>query len=342
MRASYAVSALASVLLLAGAAIVVRAADPGAPVTSRDIRLGLFGTGMVSPTEGWVVGELGRVYKTADGGQSWMLQEAAARRPFFSASCIDSKRAWLSSTQGKVFATSDGGATWKEQQTPVNRNLFKVVFATPERGTAVGDFGIIVHTEDGGATWSEIGLPADFKLPEAAEEQGVLPNDALLYGLTFVDENTGWLSGEWGTVLRTDDGGKTWKQQVTGVDVTLFGIGFADKDNGVAVGIDSTILRTEDGGATWKPLPSPFDERAYYEVAIEGQVGWIAGNQGTILVSKDAGKSWQEFHTRSAASTCAVIAASWSGAPARSTRPREPTLSCSILLSLSRTMRDKP
>jgi photosystem II stability/assembly factor-like uncharacterized protein len=98
-------------------------------------------------------------------------------------------------------------------------------------------------------------------------------------------------------VLRTDDGGKTWKQQVTGVDVTLFGIGFADKDNGVAVGIDSTILRTEDGGATWKPLPSPFDERAYYEVAIEGQVGWIAGNQGTILVSKDAGKSWQEFHT---------------------------------------------
>ena len=297
MRASYAAFALAGVLVVAASAKLTAAGEESGAIAPHDIRLGLFGTCLVSPSEGWVVGDLGRVYKTADAGQSWTRQDVSGRRPFFSATCVDSKHAWLSSTQGKIFATSDGGSTWKEQQTPVKRNLFKVVFSSPQRGTAVGDFGIIVHTEDGGATWTELGLPEGFKLPEAAEEQGVLPNDALLYGLSFVDENTGWLSGEWGTILRTQDGGKTWTQENSGTEVTLFGIGFADKQNGVAVGIDATILRTEDGGVTWKPMSSPFQDRAYYEVALSGQTGWIAGNQGTVLVTSDGGRNWKEFRT---------------------------------------------
>jgi photosystem II stability/assembly factor-like uncharacterized protein len=269
----------------------------GSPVAPRDIRLGLFGTCMVNPTVGWVVGDLGRVFKTTDGGKTWQRQDVSGRRPFFSASCLDANTAWLSSTEGKIFATSDGGASWKEQQTPVKRNLFKVVFVTPQRGTAVGDFGIIVHTEDGGATWTELGLPADFKLPEVAEEQGVLPNDALLYGLTFADENNGWLSGEWGTILRTEDGGRTWKQQTSGVESTLFGIGFSDASNGIAVGMDSVTLHTEDGGRTWTPVKTPFQERSYYEVALSGRTAWIAGNQGTLLVSSDGGRTWKDFPT---------------------------------------------
>jgi photosystem II stability/assembly factor-like uncharacterized protein len=298
MRASHALSAMASVWVLVAAfsPTFAQAPDPSS-LPAHDIRLGLFGACLVSPSEGWVVGDLGRAYKTTDGGESWALQQVAGRRPFFSASCVDSRTAWVSSTEGKIFATTDGGATWQEQQTPVERNLFKVAFSTPKRGTAVGDFGIIVHTEDGGATWTEVGLPEDFKLPEIAEEQGVLPNDALLYGLSFVDADTGWLSGEWGTILKTVDGGATWKQQQSGTEVTLFGIGFSDSMNGVAVGIDSTIVRTEDGGVSWQPVPSPFDERAYYEVAVAGQIGWIAGNQGTILVSNDGGRVWKLVQT---------------------------------------------
>ena len=270
------------------------AADGIAP---RDIRQNLFDTCFVSPTEGWVVGDLGRVYKTSDGGTTWQRQEAAGRDPMLGISCLDGKQAWLSSIAGKVYKTADGGATWALQQTPAKRNLFKVAFVSPQRGTAVGDFGTIVHTEDGGATWQEIMLPDDFKLPDSALDSGVLPNDALLYGMSFVDENHGWISGEFGTILATTDGGTTWKQQVTGTESTLFGIDFIDQNTGVAVGIDSVILRTDDRGATWKPIRSPFEERSYYEVGLSGQYAWIAGGQGTILVSKDGGKEWAEFKT---------------------------------------------
>lgn len=266
-------------------------------IVPRDIRQNLFDACFVSSTEGWVVGDLGRVYKTADGGSTWQRQEAAGRDPMLGISCLDGKQAWVSSIAGKVYKTTDGGATWTLQQTPAKRNLFKVVFVSPQRGTAVGDFGTIVHTEDGGATWQEVTLPEDFKLPDSALDSGVLPNDALLYGMSFVDENHGWISGEFGTILATTDGGQTWKQQATGLESTLFGIDFIDQNTGVAVGIDSVILRTDDGGTTWKPVRSPFDERSYYEVGLSGQYAWIAGGQGTILVSKDGGKEWTEFKT---------------------------------------------
>jgi photosystem II stability/assembly factor-like uncharacterized protein len=269
----------------------------GEPVQPRDIRQNLFDTCFVSPTEGWVVGDLGRVFKTTDGGKSWERQQVSGRWPFLGISCLDGKQAWISSTNGRVYKTTDGGATWSEQQTAVKRNLFKIAFVTPQRGTAVGDFGAIVHTEDGGATWQEILLPDDFKLPDSALDSGVLPNDALLYGLSFVDDTHGWIAGEFGTILATQDGGLTWKQQSTGIETTLFGIDFADRNTGIAVGIDSVVLRTDDGGATWKPLKSPFDERSYYEVGLSGQYGWIVGGQGTVLVSSDGGKEWKQYPT---------------------------------------------
>jgi photosystem II stability/assembly factor-like uncharacterized protein len=284
---------LPAVLLFCTA--VASAAD--SPLSVREIRQNLFDTCFVSQTEGWVVGDLGRVFKTSDGGTTWQRQEPSGRDPMLGIGCVDGQHAWLSSIHGRIFKTGDGGTNWTLEQSPTKRNLFKVAFANAQRGTAVGDFGTIVHTEDGGATWKLIDLPPDFKLPDSALDSGVQPNDALLYGLSYVDENHAWISGEFGTILATSDGGNNWKQQKSGIESTLFGIHFADLNTGIAVGIDSVILRTDDGGATWKELASPFQERSYYEVGLSGKYAWIVGNQGTILVSTDGGKEWSQFKT---------------------------------------------
>ena len=285
--------ALPVVLLL----LVSVSAGSAQTIAPRDIRQNLFDTCFVSENEGWVVGDLGRVYKTTDGGQGWVRQEPAGRDPMLGVACLDGKQAWLSSIAGRIYKTSDGGSTWQLQQTPAKRNLFKVAFSTPQRGTAVGDFGTIVHTEDGGATWQEIALPEDFKLPDSALDSGVLPNDALLYGLSYADADHAWIAGEFGTILATTDGGTTWKQQQSGLETTIFGIDFIDTTTGVAVGIDSVILRTQDGGATWTSISSPFTERSYYEIALSPQHSWIVGGQGTILTSGDGGRTWTEFKT---------------------------------------------
>jgi photosystem II stability/assembly factor-like uncharacterized protein len=280
-------------LLFAGDA----AADDAQNVIPKDIRQGLFTACLTGPNEGWIAGDLGRVFRTQDGGKTWKQHEISGRRPFFSISCLDSEHVWVSSTHARIFHTADGGATWKELEAPGDRNLLSVQFVNEKRGTAVGDFGLIVHTEDGGATWEEIHLPDDIKLPESALEMGVFPGDILLYALSFPDADHGWVAGEFGAILKTEDGGKTWTQQTSGVEGSLFGIHFTDLNHGIAVGIDSVILATEDGGQNWRPVQSPFQERAYYDVRVSGSTGWIVGGQGTLLVSSDGGKEWREFPT---------------------------------------------
>src|SRR5436309_4348978 len=57
--------------------------------------------------------------------------------------------------------------------------------------------------------------------------------------------------GDAGTIVRTTDGGATWKQIFSGTTAKLSGVSFPDIDTGMAVGSEGTILRTLDGGATW-------------------------------------------------------------------------------------------
>ena len=281
MRAMYA--RLTAVLVFASA-MSSRTASAEQAVPVHEIRLGLFGACAPSAQVGWVVGDLGRVYRTADAGKTWTPQEVAGKRPVFSISCPDDQHAWVSSTSGAIFATSDGGNTWKAQQTPAKRNLFKVVFTTPQNGTAVGDFGIIVHTADGGSNWTEVPLPADFKLPAAAEEQGVMSNDALLYGLSFADERNGWLSGEWGTILKTEDGGAAWKPVPAPVqDRALYEVAASGRNAWIA-GNQGMILASNDGGQTWKNFPTPKEvwSEWFRGIGLRGDHGLVVGGSGKI------------------------------------------------------------
>ncbi len=289
------VGTVASLLALVPA--VALASSPGDIVPPKDIRVNLFGACFTSAETGWVAGDLGRVFRTEDGGKTWLRQDTGGRRPFFSITCVDDQNAMMSTTDGAIYATTDGGATWAEQQTPVERNLLQVRCATAKRCTAIGDFGQIVHTEDGGQTWEDVGLPEGFQLPEMALDMGVAPDDCLLYGMSYADEDHVWISGEFGTILKSSDGGRTWVQQQSGVESTLFGIAMEDLQNGLAVGIDSVILTTSDGGETWAPVRGPFRERSYYDVLLSGNDGWIVGGQGTVLKSSDRGTSWEVFET---------------------------------------------
>jgi len=81
--------------------------------------------------------------------------------------------------------------------------------------------------------------------------QNPLPQNNTLRSVDFVNELTGWAVGDVKTILRTTDGGTTWKIQSSGTTEQLTGVSFTDTDNGTAVGLYGTILRTTNGGNTW-------------------------------------------------------------------------------------------
>jgi photosystem II stability/assembly factor-like uncharacterized protein len=256
------------------------------------VRQNLFATCFATDQEGWMVGELGRIFRTDDGGATWTQQDAHTKRPFLAMSCLDAKTAWVAGKEGIVYATKDGGATWTQLQTGSQRHVFALEFPTAQRGHGAGDFGTMIHTEDGGATWTASRVSEDVKLPESALDTGVEPGDVNLYGLSFGDPDHVWQVGEFGVVLASQDGGHTWRQQTTPVESTLFGVRFSDAQHGIAVGLDSVILRTADGGATWAPVRAPVEGRSLFDVFVRGQQGWIVGDQGTVFKTEDGGATW--------------------------------------------------
>src|SRR5205809_7929077 len=86
--------------------------------------------------------------------------------------------------------------------------------------------------------------------------QNPLPQGNNLRGTSFVDANTGTVVGEYGTIVRTTDGGNSWTVQASGTTETLWAVSFTDANNGTAVGEAGTIGGTTDEGDHWGTQPS--------------------------------------------------------------------------------------
>ena len=285
------------VALIVAALFVVATGPAGAVerIPAATLRQNLFASCFHTETDGWAVGDLARMFRTTDGGKSWERHDTSTGRSFVALSCPDAQHLWAAGQLGEITHSTDGGTTWTLQQTGVQRKLLDIDFATLQHGLAVGDYGTLLRTDDGGTTWARVPIPHDITLPPDVAEV-VDPGDVVLYAVAFPDPEHAWVAGEFGVILASADGGRTWQAQKTPVETSLFGVAFADARRGWAVGLESTLLATTDGGTTWTTVqvdtPKGFP-LALYDVAVHGQYGWAAGNSGLLLHSRDGGVSWQ-------------------------------------------------
>lgn len=102
--------------------------------------------------------------------------------------------------------------------------------------------------------------------------------------------------GEWGHVVLSDDGGKTWRQaKSVPTRLTLTEVAFADAREGWAVGHDAVVLHTSDAGETWElQFSDAEDEAILLSVWFENPAHGIAvGAFGLMLETRDGGKHWE-------------------------------------------------
>jgi photosystem II stability/assembly factor-like uncharacterized protein len=126
---------------------------------------------------------------------------------------------------------------------------------------------------------------------EIVNAKSVTKDDLL--SVSFPNERQGWASGRWGVILHTQDGGRSWTKQHSGIDYTLTSIIFVDSKNGWAVGEQGTIIHTQDAGKTWEKQKSnvPYFLMGVYFVS--PLKGWIVGEQTHILHTVDGGGTWR-------------------------------------------------
>jgi len=286
------------------AGTILRTMDGGATWTMQDsgTSASLGGVAFADPNVGAVVGQT--ILQTTDGGATW-------RRHYNwitanGVSFVDANAGWAVDGGGGILHTTDGGVFWTRQFTaPVS--LRAVSFVDRNTGWAAGvkflphQSGYILKTTDGGATWTSqlMGSPSECHFPQPCRY-------ARIYGVSFVDANTGWVVGEWencpgsgctiGNLLsRTDDGGVTWTGQATpsGYGFGLRALAYVDANTAWAVGGDGAILHTTDGGATTWTLQSFETTTLLNSVSfVDANTGWAVGWAGTILGTTDGGSTW--------------------------------------------------
>jgi photosystem II stability/assembly factor-like uncharacterized protein len=226
-----------------------------------------YGVEMVEGGRIWMVGDLGALLHSSNGGANWVQQTTNTTNSLMSASFVDQNNGWTVGDLGLLIRTTNGGATWAQLPTGVQEILFGVKFKSLTTGWIVGDYGIIRRTNDGGTTWS----------PQTSN------TSATLFSVDFLDYNIGFCAGSNGTILKTTNGGGTWIVLPTGTQRTLYVVGGATLASLWAVGDSGTVLHSTNGGTSWSSVFALTGFDLFGLKVVSDSVAWISGDNGTIL-----------------------------------------------------------
>jgi photosystem II stability/assembly factor-like uncharacterized protein len=106
----------------------------------------------ISSTLGFAVCNGGNIYKTTNGGSSWILQTNSGTTQNLNAiDFVDANHAYIVGDTGTILKTSNGGTTWVSQNAPSTANLNGVSCLDSNVVYAVGDGGTIIKTYHGGS-----------------------------------------------------------------------------------------------------------------------------------------------------------------------------------------------
>lgn len=194
----------------------------------RDVTLN--GVSFGSDTEGWTVGEFGTILHTSDGGDTWQEQKNVLNLPKYTRPELSEEDA-LKQRVPQLYLE--------------DLFLVSVAFKNPLEGYVTGESGILLTTVDGGATWTNVssgGFNTLLSVAPAGDQHvaaatGILGTLAIREGekwsplpdvrthvLTWLRDISfskssgfGISCGGKGTILITQDGGRSWKEIDRGV-----------------------------------------------------------------------------------------------------------------------------
>jgi photosystem II stability/assembly factor-like uncharacterized protein len=199
---------------------------------------------------------------TDDGGQTWKPGSGGQSEGWKTSDFYDTKTGFGVGLQGTL-------QRFQSEITPSQTAAFglnlmtavKTATGSEMTGWGVGDGGLVLSTADQGLRWGVVpgSLPGissttiDLKTIESRDQQlwvagnpGTFiyssPNGgknwtaspthvvSAIRKIVFFDDHYGWAVGDLGTILKTDDGGKSWRtQQIGGGRLAVLGIfGCAD------------------------------------------------------------------------------------------------------------------
>lgn len=284
--------------------------------------------GVASPNEDviWIVGNQGRIIQSSNRGRSWVLQQSGVDKNLMDIAAWGTDRAVVVGNGAKVLHTDDGGSHWQEaSQVPrsrISNKLYRVRIAPGGSAWAVGERNAIIRSNDEGKTWSRmipegreswygIAFPSDTRSVVVGEFGTVIAgsrgertwswnknNLALKQSLKSVDfrnRHLGVAVGLNGSILRTQDGGRTWENVKSESRQHLFTVRWQG-DRWLALGAQGIRLEGKPSARSWRTSR-----------LASGEFGWhvtqarLGGDPSLIITGANIGllkgSKWQRLES---------------------------------------------
>jgi photosystem II stability/assembly factor-like uncharacterized protein len=236
---------------------------------------------------GWIVGHLGKIKKTSDGGSTWKTQQSDVQSNLWDVCFINNQIGWVCGDSNTILYTIDSGNSW-EKIIPSESNgkiYLSILFVDKNYGWTCNNNGEIFKSDNGGKNWI-----LKKKLPLRGGTRLIVFDAETVYALQ-------------GKLFKTYDGGSSWDSVTisypnyyTGSDMF-----FSDKENGWITTMNGTggmmitnypVVITRDGGNSW--FSSEYVEEMGLTCCffINENLGWIAGFD-KVYKTTDGGMNWK-------------------------------------------------
>ncbi|MDR7379305.1 photosystem II stability/assembly factor-like uncharacterized protein [Rhodoferax ferrireducens] len=243
------------------------------------------------------VGERGIIVRSDDAGRSWVQAPAPVSVTLTAVRFADTQHGIAVGHGGTVLTTQDGGIQWERRLDGLripelmladahargdavaqkaaeqmradgpDKPLLDVLMTDPLHALAVGAYGMAIATEDGGKSWASWGARLDN--PEALHLYAVRQRGSRIV-----------IAGEQGLVLKSDDGGQSFRRLSTPYKGSFFTLELPNEHEIVLAGLRGNVWRSTDGGDAWQQIPVPMP------VSI---VASQISSDGTLLLANQAG-----------------------------------------------------
>lgn len=243
---------------------------------------------------------IGVLFAASSKGQSyWTLQPAPVASDLVSVFFTSSERGWVAGDDGYLASTQDGGRSWAKYPLSSNESISEIYFRNDDNGYLVAGSKMFI-TRDAGKSWQET------KIYRTGEFGAGRPE---FLSIRFSDKKKGYVIGSVlrksageevvvdSLLMRTEDGGETWRRIALPVKTELFHLDFSGNSHGWIVGDGGLVLHTEDEGMTWRKQNAGTSLPLFHVDFRDDKEGYIVGKQGTILRTQDSGDTWQTVGT---------------------------------------------
>ncbi len=254
----------------------------------------LIGIAFASPSNGWIVGEGGVMLHTTNKGETWSSYGSPSYTNLNKIAFADSLHGYIVGDGNTILVTADGGTTWRyidDGNSALSHYYGLKILNGAARAWVVGG------REFNGLS-SVLGMHLGYTAPQYQDYTG------RCVGVDFIDEETGWVSGMNGLIMKTTNGGDSWSSlpgDLNGGYTGLNGIRFFNTEAGLAVGDSGAVIKTVDGGSHWYNKRKK-DEILFSIRLYSDSIAWVVGSENTVLVSTDQGESWQQQITQATGS----------------------------------------